>query len=46
MFDFLNKRQDDNESTVLVVDWLIVLLLLFGGVEYQGHVTQIEVIAM
>ena len=48
MFSYLNKRQDDNESNSckLVVDWLIVLLLLFIGDEYQGHVAQVEVIAM
>ena len=29
------------------VNWLlIVLLLLFTGDEYQGHVAQVEVIAM
>ena len=48
MYNYLNKRLDDNESNSckLVVDWLIVLLLLFMGDEYQGHVEQVEVIAM
>ena len=48
MFIYLNKKQDYNESNSckLVVDWLIVLLLLFTGDEYQGHVAQVEVIAM
>ena len=48
MFNYLNKRQDDNESNSckLVVEWLIVLLLLFTGDEYQGHVAQVKVIAI
>ena len=48
MFNYLNKLQDDNKSNSckLVVDWLIVLLLLFTGDGYQGHVAQVEVIAM
>ena len=42
VFNYLNKTQDDNESSSckLVVDWLIVLLLLFTGNEYikvMGH---------
>ena len=48
MFKYLNKRQDDNESNSrqFVVDCLIVVLLIFTDVEYQCHVTQVEVIAM
>ena len=40
MYNYLNKKQDDNEynSCKLVVDWLIVLLLLFTGDEYQGQI--------
>ena len=35
VFNYLDKRQDDNESNSckLVVDWLIVLMLLFTGDE-------------
>ena len=37
MCNYLNKRQDDNgsNSCTLVNYWLIVLLLLFTGDEYQ-----------
>ena len=47
MYNYLNKPGKDDyksNSCKLVADWLIVLLLLFRGDEYQGHVTQVEVI--
>ena len=49
MFNYFNKRKYDNEpitAVKLVAAWLIGLLLLFRGDEYQGHVAQVEVIAM
>ena len=43
----LFKYNDDNEcnSCTLVVDWLIVLLFLLTGADYQDPVAQVEVIA-
>ena len=48
MLNYLNKRQDNNVSNIckFVVDRLIMFLLLFMGDEYQGHVAEVEVIAM